>query len=63
MLGQMASSDHLCVSFKLETDVDKLKERMAFALGKYKVDMVIGNCLLEKHWITIGYNPDTLGQR
>lgn len=48
MLGKMKGNEHLAVSFKLETDVDILKDRMDFAIEKYGVDMVVGNCLKQK---------------
>jgi len=52
----MVSPNHLCVSFKLETDEKQVKERMEFAINKYGVDMVIGNKLNNKQWISIFYN-------
>ena len=56
ILGKMTSEDLLTVSFKLETDPDKLGQRIDFALDKYKVDMVVGNILGNKNWIKIQYN-------
>ena len=56
LLGDMVSPNHLCVSFKLETDEKQVKERMEFAINKYGVDMVIGNKLNNKQWISIFYN-------
>ena len=56
ILGKMTSEDLLTVSFKLETDPDKLGQRIDFALDKYKVDMVIGNILGNKNWVKIHYN-------
>ena len=46
----------MCVSFKLETDVEKLKERVQFAIDTYGVDIVVGNCLQQKYWVSINYN-------
>ena len=63
MLGEMVSSKHLCVSFKLETDQSKLKDRVEFALGKYGVDMVVGNCLQERNWVSFTFNAESLGER
>ena len=56
MLGEMKGDEHLCVSFKLETDVEKLKERVRFAIETYGIDMVVGNCLQQKYWVSINYN-------
>lgn len=56
MLGEMKGGEHLCVSFKLETDVEKLKERVQFAIETYGVDIVVGNCLQQKYWVSINYN-------
>ena len=45
MLGNLVRSDVLTVSFKLETDEEKLEQRMADAISKYKVHVVVGNIL------------------
>lgn len=58
----MISPDHLCVSFKLETDSEKVKERMNFAVEKYNVDLVIGNILNDKRLIFVHYNPKVYGE-
>ena len=57
----MRSDDHLCVSFKLETDQSKLTERMEAAIKKYGVDMVIGNYLGNKIWALVKFNPTVFG--
>lgn len=62
ILGKMRSDDHLCVSFKLETDKSKLNERMDNAISKYGVDMVIGNYLGNKIWAYIKYNSAVFGE-
>jgi hypothetical protein len=59
MLGKMKGNEHLAVSFKLETDVDILKDRVDFAIEKYGVDVVVGNCLKQKEWVSLTYNQET----
>jgi phosphopantothenoylcysteine synthetase/decarboxylase len=58
ILGDMTDPEMLCVSFKLETDVEKIKERILFALDKYQVDLVVGNMLGNKKWVHIHYNQN-----
>lgn len=56
ILGQMVHDDHLCVSFKLETDATILYEKIDMALRLYKIDLVVGNLLGKKSWVFIKPN-------
>jgi hypothetical protein len=53
ILKSLTGEKLLCVSFKLETDPLKIKERVYFAINKYNVDMVVGNILGNKNWVRI----------
>ena len=44
------------MSFKLETDEERVGERMKFAMSTYGVDVVVGNKLGNKKWIRIKYS-------
>ena len=62
ILGEMSDPDHLCISFKLETDPEKLTMKMNHALEKYKIDFVIGNFLGNKLWAIVKFNKEVFGE-
>jgi phosphopantothenoylcysteine synthetase/decarboxylase len=53
ILGQLVDKRHLTVSFKLETDINKIEEHIKYAIKQYNVDMVVGNILNNKNWVQI----------
>ncbi len=59
----MTGKDILCASFKLETDQNRIDERMESSLKKYGIDMVIGNIWGDKNWIKVKFNQESMGQR
>ena len=58
----MSDPEHLCISFKLETDPEKLKMKMEHAISSYRVDVVIGNFLGNKLWAMVKFNEETFGK-
>ena len=63
ILGKMVSPDLLCASFKLETDPNRINERMERSINVYDVDMVIGNIWGNKNWIKVRFNPKSMGKK
>lgn len=53
ILGRLVREDVLTVSFKLETDQAKLEQRMADAISKYGVHVVMGNILNLRNRVSI----------
>ena len=53
ILGRLVREDVLTVSFKLETDEQKLEQRMADALSKYGVHVVVGNILNQRQKVQV----------
>lgn len=52
----MVDKRHVTISFKLETEKEKLNGRILWAIEKYGIDMVVGNLLGQKKWVKIVYN-------